>query len=63
MQENKDPVQGVVNGGPEVKKPAGLFDKILEPGDRTPEKNRILFMCVALFLAAIAVITLISFFQ
>jgi hypothetical protein len=63
MEENKNPVQGVVDGSPEAKKQKGMFDKFLEPGDRTPEKNRILFMCVALFLAAIAVITLISFFQ
>jgi len=62
MEDNKNPVQGVMNGNTEAKKP-GFFDQILEPGDRTPEKNRILFMCVALFLAAMVVITLIGFFQ
>jgi hypothetical protein len=60
MDENKDPITGASTP---PKKAGGLFDYILEPENRTPEKNRILFMCLALFLAAIAVITLIGFFQ
>jgi hypothetical protein len=46
-----------------VGKPKGMFDALLEPGDRTPEKNRILFMCLAIILAAIAGLTLMGFFQ
>jgi hypothetical protein len=41
----------------------GMFDAILRPEDRTPEQNRILFMCVALILSAVAFITLFSFLQ
>jgi hypothetical protein len=63
MDDNKDAVQGVMNGNAQAEKPKGFFNAILEPGDRTPEKNRILFMCLALFVAAVAVITLIGIFQ
>jgi hypothetical protein len=41
----------------------GMFDAILHPQDRTPENNRILFMCAALILCAVAFITLFSFLQ
>jgi hypothetical protein len=41
----------------------GMFDAILQPEDRTPEKNRILFMCAALIVSAVAFVTLFSFFQ